>query len=120
MDQFKLHQTLFLDFIDKKRDVGPFYIKELDEESCSIILKDNDYDYNIISIDNMLLDGKHEIDVIQMMEPPKLNKKTVYIPFVHKKTTKEIIKDVLDEFNWGAIHSIDMVKNIYNSHHNAV
>ena len=51
-----------------------------------------------------------------MMEPPKLNKKTLYIPFVHKNTTKEFIKDVLDDFNWGTIHSIDLVKNIYNSH----
>lgn len=119
MDRFNLHQTLFLDFVDKRRDIGPLYIESLDEESCCVILKENTYNYKSISIDNMLLDGTHEVDMIHMKDVPKQGKKTIHIPFVHKNTTKDFIKDVLNDFKWGTIHNIDLVKNIYNSHQKA-
>lgn len=119
MDRFELHQTLYLDFFKGKNDVGPLYIESLDEESCCIILKDNKHNYKSMCIDNMLLDGTHEIDVIQMMDVPKPGKKSIHIPFIHKNTNKEFIQKVLDEFKWGTIHSIDLVDNVYNSHQKA-
>ena len=59
----------------------------------------------------VFLDDKYELYHVEKHGQPRENCFTMHLPYVHRITTKEEIKEQFELLEWGKIADIDLVKN---------
>ena len=112
MDRFAPSQKLRLIFNNAQRNrVGLIYIHSLDEEANTIHLKQNEWNYRTIELDSMTVNGNHELHSIEMYDQPRPGFKTIHIPYINNRTTKDFIKRVFSTMGWAEKIEVDIIEN---------
>lgn len=89
-------------------------------KNCKIVDIKNDIIFTsdvIIDLNNMCLNDCQTIEYIQKHSKKKIKENVVfsiYIPWIHKDTTKTYINTIITNLNWGTIDSIDLIQNNTN------
>ena len=115
MERFAPSQKLKLTLKTRERQrIGLLYIHSLDEEANVIHLKQNEWNHKTIELDSMTLDGNHELHCIEMYDQPRQHFKTIHIPYVNNRTSKETIKRVFSSMEWASKIEVDVIERENN------